>query len=1192
MRSPTWGMQMGVTAKAAAMARYYRQSCADGSAQKAEPSREEARIAAGAWRSGAIGDPELVAKLFKTAKAAATAESIEILVKALRWAPTASGLSGSASKMGFCSVVAWASLDRSGRLAPLKAAPQIPRDILAPRETGALTVGEIADADAWAREHPWRAGTWAQLVAHCEAFAQAVIGSRPAELGYERAGDAYVAIADGAGSPAAPLAELYEQIAQSATPALPLFESIVGATPPASRDHPKDEATMAARLGGMATEHALAKAQRAVASAMCDLRPGEVLAVSGPPGTGKTAQLHAVVGASFARSAIEGTPRLIVACSTNNLAVTNINESFVAASKATEGGPGLLGRRGMRTRWIPRAESIGFGLYLPSRAKAAETPHPTPEKMAAGPESSNRIEARAFFVSRFREAFPTAQAAPGVEGARDWLLGELRGIDERLGAVQAAAARWRAAGGEDPQAAAKADRLAVDREREAQDARQRVSAWTQRCAEESLVQATLAFLPAVARKRDSQALAWLGAQGGDAARLAGELSGGRDAGSAWRAMEERLRQEAAKACERAAQARATAIEAATAQEAWRAACEAVDLPKPPKSDEPPTGDSQAGAKPGAPAPVPPLAALPAIDEELDKTLRGEAFWLAVHVWEARWIAEMEATLWGNDPEAWEKKSPEKLLRAWRRRAMLSPCFVSTFHMLPTIFRGFAKGPSGPVGVPFWNAIDLLIVDEAGQVSPEVGACSFALAKRALVVGDTKQIEPVWSIQEGPDQGNATALAPPPAGVSAEQAFKAMVAAGRTASKGSLMRCAQVGSPFEPDGKLGRGMHLYEHRRCADEIIAYCNELCYEGTLIPKRGEDERRKGAGGFDRARLGLPAMGWAHVDGKSEAPPSGSRRNRTEASAIAGWIAANAQRLQAAYRKPGEGDPPLVDLVAVVSPYKAQAAAVKAELVARGIKDPIVCGTVHALQGAEKRVVIFSAANTKGDCAPGKTLFFDAGPNMLNVAVSRAKDSFLVFGDMSLYDADNALPSGVLAKHFRGENGGEIEIDAEWLRRPDLEEGAERVEIISELDGHRVALRDAFARAKSSLTIISPWITRDAVEADGILGLCEAAKARGVAVEIHTSADFNAERGTEAFDAIKAQLEAAGAVVREARNLHTKAIFIDDREMIVGSFNWLSSRRSGRLVYREKSVRHVSPAIAQERQRELEALAKIHAR
>jgi hypothetical protein len=48
---------------------------------------------------------------------------------------------------------------------------------------------------------------------------------------------------------------------------------------------------------------------------------------------------------------------------------------------------------------------------------------------------------------------------------------------------------------------------------------------------------------------------------------------------------------------------------------------------------------------------------------------------------------------------------------------------------------------------------LLIVDEAGQVLPEVAAASFALAKKALVIGDTEQIAPIWNSLPRIDIGN-------------------------------------------------------------------------------------------------------------------------------------------------------------------------------------------------------------------------------------------------------------------------------------------------------------------------------------------------------------------------------------------------------------------------------------------------------
>ncbi len=44
----------------------------------------------------------------------------------------------------------------------------------------------------------------------------------------------------------------------------------------------------------------------------------------------------------------------------------------------------------------------------------------------------------------------------------------------------------------------------------------------------------------------------------------------------------------------------------------------------------------------------------------------------------------------------------------------------------------------------------------GRCFPEVAAASFALAKKALVIGDTEQIPPIWSIAPAIDVGNMLA----------------------------------------------------------------------------------------------------------------------------------------------------------------------------------------------------------------------------------------------------------------------------------------------------------------------------------------------------------------------------------------------------------------------------------------------------
>src|SRR5690606_23914049 len=92
------------------------------------------------------------------------------------------------------------------------------------------------------------------------------------------------------------------------------------------------------------------------------LRTGDVLAVNGPPGTGKTTLLQSVVANEVVNSAVRGDePAVIVACSSNNQAVTNIIDSFASVKKK---------QGGLYERWLP--DLAGFGLYLPSQGKQVQ----------------------------------------------------------------------------------------------------------------------------------------------------------------------------------------------------------------------------------------------------------------------------------------------------------------------------------------------------------------------------------------------------------------------------------------------------------------------------------------------------------------------------------------------------------------------------------------------------------------------------------------------------------------------------------------------------------------------------------------------------------------------------------------------------------------------------------------------------
>lgn len=94
-----------------------------------------------------------------------------------------------------------------------------------------------------------------------------------------------------------------------------------------------DVATSAAgfstRLAHSNDAFPLAEAQRNVLSHLAVAEDGEILAVNGPPGTGKRTMLLSLVATEWAKAALEGgEPSLIVAASTKNQAVTNIIDAF------------------------------------------------------------------------------------------------------------------------------------------------------------------------------------------------------------------------------------------------------------------------------------------------------------------------------------------------------------------------------------------------------------------------------------------------------------------------------------------------------------------------------------------------------------------------------------------------------------------------------------------------------------------------------------------------------------------------------------------------------------------------------------------------------------------------------------------------------------------------------------------------
>ena len=108
----------------------------------------------------------------------------------------------------------------------------------------------------------------------------------------------------------------------------------------------------------MSPQYALSPSQRVALHAHIVQQEGEILAVNGPPGTGKTTLIQAVVAHRWVKSALFGKePPVLVTTADTNQAIRNIIESFSKAGKIEDNI--------LFSRWLPNV--LNFGLYYVSQ---------------------------------------------------------------------------------------------------------------------------------------------------------------------------------------------------------------------------------------------------------------------------------------------------------------------------------------------------------------------------------------------------------------------------------------------------------------------------------------------------------------------------------------------------------------------------------------------------------------------------------------------------------------------------------------------------------------------------------------------------------------------------------------------------------------------------------------------------------
>ncbi len=1037
-------------------------------------------------------------------------------------------------------IITVAEVTRQGRIIPKYSV--VARDILEPLAQNGFSIGNVKDLDSALTDHPFTAkeetpNLWENYQSHWQTVMEAVCGDWPtADPEYQAVGYGLLQSATTAPETVRQILALSDTLIRE-MPDTPLLTNFARQAPRETDSVRQAPFPLAERLGHSNDKHPVADRQRDALAHLVTSEEGDILAVNGPPGTGKTTMLLSAIAGEWVRAALmRTTPPLVVAASSNNQAVTNIIDAF--------GKDFAQGEGPFAGRWLPGIKS--FGVYLPadSKEREASTKYQTASFFQKLETAEYLSEAREAYLAAGRNAFPNltqATVTSVVEALHKCLLEEsaiLSRVDDAYARCRAAEESVREVFGESPQAAIAALRDACHYSNAQKvEAVELLHKWESWLADEPVLLSLFSFLPPIEKKRALRARLFLR----QAAAPENLLSGSR-IDTIDTVLKDQVSDLVVKA-ERAAKAYDNADrifgDLLIQQEQWRNLAK-VYVPN--ATDD---------------------VGLLDVDCAIDKSVRFRLFLLATHYWEGRWILEMDKAL----PDLqrlqrnWKGRDDRNVVEAmWTRRMMLTPCAVSTFATLPKrmICRNNSSGSWRQEYL--FNYIDLLIVDEAGQVLPEVAGPSFSLAKRALVIGDTQQIEPISTLTAAVDTGNLieAGLLPPGGG---REALQALQEVGLTSRSGSTMRLAQSACRFQPYPELDRGLYLFEHRRCFDDIISFCNALCYKGMLEPMRASEIAP------------LRSMNYLHIDGMAM-KAGGSRYNPLEAQTVAAWLTANADMLTKHYG--GR----LEDIVGVVTPFGRQVQEIKEACSAAGIdvsKTGMTIGTVHALQGAERPIVIFSQVYSKH--ADGG--FIDLSPSMLNVAVSRAKDSFILFGDMdTLASAAPDSPRSVLARFLCRDEENRLNFAVPV--RADLARKQSEAVFLHNAPEHDPFLLKELANAQRRLCIVSPWVSATTMQQTGFIAAIKAARARGVEIEIYADPDATARRnkpGEDRFAEVRNALAGVGVPVQAVKQLHSKLVWSDNALLIVGSFNWLSACRDGNFALHETSAvyqgKHVGSEI-----------------
>lgn len=361
------------------------------------------------------------------------------------------------------------------------------------------------------------------------------------------------------------------------------------------------------------------------------------------------------------------------------------------------------------------------------------------------------------------------------------------------------------------------------------------------------------------------------------------------------------------------------------------------------------------------------------------TLRSELFTHALRLHQA-WLAEalqkkyfggnlyaLNALLDGKHPTT---SSDE--LSIWQSLFLVVPVVSSTFASISRQFKNLGSQSLG------W-----LLIDEAGQAIPQAAVGAMWRCKKAVIVGDPRQIEPIMPLPPHLIEGVAQRHLKETNPYWLPHATSIQKLADLACVYGSVMQ--------QEHQHEWIGVPLLVHRRCLEPMFSIANDIAYENKMINARKLSQNHSHS---------IPESAWFDVTGRA-----------TDKQYVPEHGACLLELFIWFYNQE-QGLPRLF----VITPFKR---------IRKNLKDLIQnqdnwrhktdtqippptsvallkwlnahIGTVHTFQGKENEKVIFVLG--ADDTQKGAVTWASSKPNLLNVALTRARDRIYIIGEWDIW-------------------------------------------------------------------------------------------------------------------------------------------------------------------------------------------------